>query len=128
MVDVEATLALAKLFMAERDIWNYLQGFFNKEIDRARTQPLHGNMNIMIDGRMREQNYQIPVLYLGNHQHYKNQIVFLRLDTPEMTCATLQSFIEQTRVINKKYGEPNFIIPLQKNSLPDGIIILAEKK
>src|SRR5260221_6284926 len=36
MVDVEATLALARLLFKEREMWNYLMGYFNKEQDQVR--------------------------------------------------------------------------------------------
>lgn len=165
MVDVEATLALAQRFFAERDMWNYIKGYFNKKIDQERLQalpttftfnqiksqttltsnqihlseydkepcgptssniPIHtaeqirknqfdGALGLMIDGRLREQNYQTPVLYLGMHRHYKNQLMWLRLDSPDLLQTTEDTVSTTTaRMINKKkLGEPNFILPLK---------------
>lgn len=126
LADVEATLALARIFFDEQPLWNYLQGFFNKATDERRTQALIDGIGIMIDGRSREQNFQMPVLLLGNHKIYKN-LVFLRLDTLELSECDSQSLVQQTRIISKKYGEPNFILPLEKNSLPETIVQLTQK-
>jgi exodeoxyribonuclease-1 len=115
IVDVEATIALARYFFQEKEMWDYLKGYFNKRIEQERLQPLQTNsIALMIDGRLRDQHYQVPVLYLGQHQHYKNQLLWLQLDTPELTQTTAENLTTTTRVTNKKLGEPNFILPLKE--------------
>lgn len=117
MVDVEATLALAQLFFKEREMWDYLTGYFNKEIEQARLQDLRHSPALMVDGIIgAEQFYQCPVLFLGMHKHYKNQMVWLRLDTEELTHVTPETIAEM-RVIHKKAGEPKFILPLKERFL-----------
>jgi exodeoxyribonuclease-1 len=101
MVDVEATLALAKKFFKFPEIWNYAASFFNKKLDTDRMQPLREA--IAIDGTFgTDANFQAPILFLGQHYHYKNQFLWLRLDKP---------IAEQTYVLRKKAGELLLILP-----------------
>jgi len=107
MVDVEATLAMARIFLKEGEMWNYISGYFNKRIDQERVS--HLKIGLCIDGIFgREQRYQCPVLFLGNHKYYKNQSIWLRLD---------QDIIENPWIIRKKWGEPSFILPMQDRFL-----------
>lgn len=120
MVDVEATLALAKRFFKEREMWDYLVGYFNKNTDNERTQSLKTEIALLFDGIFgTDKNYHCPVLYIGNHEHYKNQSLWLRLDTTRWE--TLEKISEKphefTRVIFKKPGEPNFVLPLKERFL-----------
>lgn len=112
MVDVEVTLELARRFLAEKEMWDYLQGYFKKEIDKTRMLQVQKNMALCVNGKLGHQaNYQCPVLYLGDHQHYKNQTIWLRLDSEELMHVTPDTLVEKTWTINKKPGEPNFILP-----------------
>ncbi|HSW69361.1 MAG TPA: exonuclease domain-containing protein [Gammaproteobacteria bacterium] len=113
MVDVEITLELARRFLHEHDMWEYLHGYFKKDIDKLRLQQIQ--TGICVNGKLgREINFQCPVLFLGNHQHYSNQTVWLRLDTKELTEITSETIFEKSRGINKKPGEPNFILPYKE--------------
>ncbi len=117
MVDVEATLALARIFFKEREMWDYLAGYFNKEQDQARLRELQNAPALMIDGILgAERYYQSPVLFLGMHRHYKNQMLWLRLDAEELTKIT-QETIPEIRVSHKKIGEPSFILPYKERFL-----------
>lgn len=114
MVDVEATLSLAKLFFKEREMWDYLAGYFDKKTELERLQSLQKHIVLMFDGMMGTENFfHCPVLFLGNHNHYKNQSLWLRLDYAELTDITSENLREKTWVINKKPGEPNFILPMK---------------
>jgi exodeoxyribonuclease I len=130
MVDVEVTLALARRLFAERKMWDYLKDYFNKKIEQERLQPLQNNViALMIDGRLRDQAYQSPVLYIGQHRHYKNQLLWLQLDSPELTKTTKENITATTRAANKKLGEPYFILPLKERfstRLHPERLILAE--
>jgi exodeoxyribonuclease-1 len=109
MVDVEATLALAKIFFQDREMWDYVTGYFNKKKDEERVQPL--KLALAIDGIFgAEQHYQSPVLFLGSHQHYKNQSIWLCLDQKDFK----NLLPEKRYIVRKKMGEPSFIIPLTK--------------
>lgn len=116
IVDVEATIALAKKLMQQQDTWQYALGYFNKEKDSERIQKLPTLLEkkhaILIDGIFgADQNFCAPVLHLGTHYHFKNQACWLRLDTENLSQATLNDFIQHSWVINKKYAEPGFVLP-----------------
>lgn len=115
MVDVEITLALAKRFSQDQEMWQYLQGYFNKKSDTDRIKQTGNQEALLIDSSFGfEKQYQSPVCSLGFHQHYKNQSLWLCLDTPDLTKSTAQDFIHYTRVKNKKLGEPGFIVPYRE--------------
>ncbi len=131
MVDVEVTRELALRFLQEREMWDYLQGYFKKEIDLQRMQDLQNETALLVSGKLGSQlQFQCPVLYLGKHRHYANQLLWLRLDTEDMTDITQENLVEKTWVINKKPGEPNFILPYKERflqKLTDERKLLAEK-
>lgn len=117
MVDVEVTLALARKFLQEKDMWDYLTAYFNKQTDEKRSQSLANKIGLMIYGKIgSEKFFQSPVLFLGNHLHYKNQL-WLRLDTEELASTTPDNINEKTWVIRKKLAEPGFILPLEEKYL-----------
>lgn len=118
MVDVEVTLELARRLLREPTMWNHLQGYFQKEIDSKRSQALQLEPALLIQTKLGSKNfYQCPVLFLGNHVHYKNQSQWLRLDTEDFTQFAPEQLIEKVYVINKKVGEPNFLLPLKERFL-----------
>jgi exodeoxyribonuclease-1 len=115
MVDVEATLELARRFFKEREMWNYVIGYFNKQVDEKRSQQLLDQTGLMIYGKMGTENFfQSPALLLGTHRHYKNQTLWLRLDTEELAKTTLDSIPETTWAMRKKLAEPGFILPFDE--------------
>ena len=117
MVDVEATLALARHFFKDRAMWDYLAGYFNKEIDQTRLENLKDSIVLLIDGMMGAENaFQCPVLFLGVHRHYKNQLLWLRLDAENLSQITSDT-VAEARVMHKKIGEPSFILPLKNRFL-----------
>jgi exodeoxyribonuclease-1 len=126
MVDVEITLAIAKLFMAERDMWDYVISYFNKQTDESRNNALPADLEsvygkhpqgLMILGRIGATNYyQAPVILLGNHTTYKNQ-AWLRLDTDNLMSTTADNIAETTWVFRKKVGEPGFVLPQKERFL-----------
>lgn len=123
MVDVEVTLALARAFIKNREIWDYAVAFFNKNTDKTRTQQLPialksalgiHHEGLMLDGIFGGTHaYQAPVLNLGDHQVFSNQSLWLRLDTEKLSESTLDTLIENTWVSRKKWGEPGFILPIK---------------
>jgi exodeoxyribonuclease-1 len=105
MVDVKITLELARRFIKHRDMWDYLCGYFDKETDLARMLKLPEA--IMVDVKFGADNdYQIPVLSLGTHNHYKNQTLWLRLDSDELKY-----------VKRKKPGEAYLLLPPNKTNI-----------
>lgn len=117
MTDVLATVELAKRFFQDQATWHYLSGFFNKEIDYSRHQLINNDANnlaILIDGKFGlAQQYQSAAISLGSHNHFRNQTLWLRLDLPELEEITCDNFIDKTWVVNKKMGEPCFVLPMK---------------
>lgn len=121
MVDVEATLALARRFFSRQDMWNYVTGYFSKALDQERILKLpvafdsglgtHRN-GIMTGSKFGpEQLYQAPVMYLGDSNAYKNQSLWLKLDEASLKEACVQSDFDAIRVMRKRMGEPPIILP-----------------
>jgi exodeoxyribonuclease-1 len=118
IVDVEATVALAARFHDDKEMWNYLASYFNKQKDEERVRQLQGEPGLLIEGFFGEhQRYQCAALPLGNHRHYKNQSLWLRLDTEELPTFTKETLKESTRVTFKKTGEPGFVLPFKARFL-----------
>lgn len=118
MTDVEMTLALAHYFFQERDMWEYLQNYFSKSADQKRMVDLGSKQAILVEGALGyEQHFQSAVYSLGLHQHYKNQSLWLRLDTHEFEKTPPDELIKQSWVQNKKLGEPGFILPFRDRFL-----------
>ncbi len=125
MVDVEACLNLARCLRADLSTWNYLAGYFDKQTDLARCEQIQQekNIGIMIDGKFgHSQCYQTAVLPLGNHLHYRNQYLWLRLDTEQLTEMNVDNFKDRTWVMNKRLGEPAFLLPMKKRFMKDYMI------
>lgn len=130
IVDIEATIALAKKFMQHSDTWQYALGYFDKEKESERIQKLPLLLDkkyaLLVDGIFgADQNFCAPILRLDTHYHYKNQTCWLRLDTENLSRSTLDDFIQHTWVINKKSAEPGFLLPLNEKYLPK---LTTEKK
>lgn len=119
MVDVEATVALARCFAQSGATWEYLLGYFDKHEELKRIQSLAPfepmpscSTAMLIDGSFGSQlNYQCPVLYLGEHKHYRNQTLWLRLDTNDLSQLTPDNQLALPWVVRRKRAEPPFFIP-----------------
>jgi exodeoxyribonuclease-1 len=121
MVDVEATIAVAKQLMKSEKMWDYCVSYFLKAEDQNRLSKLTPAFpddsyrlteGIFVQGILgHKNNYQAPVLNLGQHRHYKNQFIFLRLDQEELRQTTLESIDKTTWAMKKKLGEPGFLLP-----------------
>lgn len=113
MVDVEITLALARQLFADQTLWQYAIQYFQKNQDEKRIG--NQSMGLMINGKIGAKSQFIaPVLLLGPHLHYKNQLLWLRLDTPhfiQLDDITPEKIIEHTRIIKKRLGEPPIFLP-----------------
>ena len=117
MVDVQATLGLARRFFAAgQDMRDYLDGCFNKNIDTARlrklpvfTAQIPGlRLGIIINNQFgSDLNYQALGLYLGDSIPYPNQSLWLRLDWEDLRKYEPQDVY----AIRKKYGEAPIILP-----------------
>jgi exodeoxyribonuclease-1 len=112
MVDVQATVALAKHLQQDDAMWQYALGYFNKKTMLERLVKLPSEV-LFIDGALSaEQFYQCPLLNLGEHAVYKNKIVWLKLDRSELTDTTSTNIEEKTRAYYLKPGEDLIVLPL----------------
>ncbi|CAL7964301.1 Exodeoxyribonuclease I [Gammaproteobacteria bacterium] len=120
MTDVEATLALARLLRKAREMWDYLCGYFDKKIDLERLAKLtfvfgEYRQALLVDGSFGvEKFYQCPVLGLGMHNHYKNQSLWLPLDSPSLVETALDSIPKTTFIYRKRFAEQPLLLPLSK--------------
>ncbi len=121
IVDVEATVALARKLKQKKEIWQYTLGFFNKQQDEQRFHQLsrcsitHHIEALLVDPKIgAAQSFQAPVLYLGQHKHYKNQGLWLRLDDEKLLKATPNNLSEHTWVIKKRLGDLGFLLPIKE--------------
>ena len=121
MNDVDATIQLAShLKSANPEMWQYLIGYFDKNTDSERIKALpmafteHVDLRygLMIHAKFGAKNaYQGMLLALGNHNHYKNQTVWLRLDKDLITDFDFSHLDSNGQIIRKKYAEPGFMLP-----------------
>jgi exodeoxyribonuclease I len=111
MVDVDATVELAKLLKKNEEMWNYCLGYFNKKIDTDRISKLDGEAIYLMGKLGHKNNFHAPALCLGQHWHYKNQLVYLRLDLPELQTTKIDDLEKTTWTLKKKLGEPGIILP-----------------
>ncbi len=121
LVDVEASVELARRLLRDREMWDSVADHFNKRRDRARTEKLPRfsetlresyRLGLLVGLEVgAERNYLAPALFLGYSEHYNNQCLWLRLDRPELQETTPDNIAESTWVVRKKYGEPGIILP-----------------
>lgn len=120
ITDVEATLALARIFFKNEQMWHYAMDFFNKGVELKRRAKItsfletaHGKyqLALLIGATGSTDFFQYPALALGEHLHYKNQTLWLRLDKPELSITTKDTLTKTTWVAHKKAGE-TFLLPL----------------
>ncbi|MDR3492535.1 MAG: exonuclease domain-containing protein [Gammaproteobacteria bacterium] len=121
MVDVEVTLALAKIFFKAQDMWKYVTSYFDKKIDKERFLQLPESFKtpetalpeaLFVEGIFgANQNFICPAIFLGEHFYYKNLSLWLRLDTENLSLTTDETIAENTWVIRKKWGEPGLCLP-----------------
>lgn len=120
MVDVEVTLELARRLFQHKEMWDYGINSFDKLKDQARILKLPETLNgcqeaLAISSEFgSEQNFQSVVVSLGNHIHYKNQTLWLRLDRKELSEITLETIPQNTWVLRKRLGESYFLLPLKE--------------
>ncbi len=127
MVDVEATLALSKKLMQEKETWDYLTKYFNKksDLDRITKLPIAFESNhsphrlaLIADGRYgNDNNFLVPAISLGQHHHYKNQSLWLRLDDEKLQTINEKNIADTSFAIRKRAGETPMVLPYQDRFL-----------
>jgi exodeoxyribonuclease-1 len=121
IVDVSATVELARRFFSERKMWDYLEGYFEKDTDNLRVAELPisfqsaaggHQMGLMVNSEYGpQQNYLAPVLSIGTSIPYPNQTLWLRLDLSSLQETTGDSFADTTWIVRKRFGEPGILLP-----------------
>ncbi len=118
MVDVEATLALAKKLKEDTKLWENLLGCFIKSEESARlvklplipVEEVGYPFGLAVNGRFGvDQAYQVYVLGLGQHWHYKNQTIWLNLEDARILSGD-PAVIPEMWTLKKRLGEPPFIL------------------
>lgn len=137
IVDVEATVNLARKLKEDHKMWQYLFELFQKQKEQERLAklPLTAIQSILyprgiaVNGKFGpQQNYQVPVLGLGQHWHYRNQTLWLRLDDPRIIMGD-DALIPELWALRKRAAEPPFVIEpqIRFNHMGEERNSLAEK-
>jgi exodeoxyribonuclease I len=137
IVDVEMTLALARILKKENKMWDYLSGYFDKNTNLTRIAELKGPSNfgkakiaLLIDGIYGSENkFMRPVLFLGTHYHYKNQTIWLELDNINFIDLKAENITELPNIYRKKIGEIGLLLPFERrfNQLSESRLNLLEQ-
>lgn len=126
ITDVLVTVELAKrLKQVNPKMWQYLLDKFDKQTDEATMSQLDVGLEVADKGYKQaiavsgifgfKNNFMSAILDLGQHRHYKNQQIFMRLDS-----CLLSEFIEEygsleaehwRLTLNKKWGDTPLILP-----------------
>jgi len=118
MVDVAATVQLARRLKEDTKMWESLLGCFVKNEDLLRLGKLplvdvggvSYPMGLAVNGRFGvAKSYQVPVLGLGQHWHYANQTIWLNLDDERILSGD-EALIPELWSTKKKPAEPPFIM------------------
>ena len=121
MNDVEAVIELSKKMFQQKDIWNYCLDFFNKTRDEVRINNIDKKLDIQ-NTRFRiclmvsasfgsKANYMAPVIHIGESLPYKNQSLWLRLDSEDISGLNTDTDIKDTFVIRKRPADALIVLP-----------------
>ena len=127
MVDVEVTLALARKLIQDKTLWSFIIDYFGKKTDGTRLHHCDTHLKIgdddykiglMVNGNIgTASGYIAPVIELGMHAHYKNQLLWLRLDDEQLLKTKIDTIKATTRVFKKRLAEPPIFLPLKDRYL-----------
>lgn len=126
LVDVAATVALARRLRQDEALWQDCLSLFDKTktADQLEQLPLYLERPsaLLIHSRFGYNQFcQVPALYLGQSELAGTRHLWLRLDKPELTQTTtdLNNLDDTTWVIRQKPGEPPFIRPPRPHKLSE---------
>jgi exodeoxyribonuclease I len=126
LVDVRATLELAKILRENQQMWNYCIGYFDKRTDQRRFNLALGNNNApqLVDGIpvinlacnkfQSKNNFVTTTYFIGVDNHHNHK--FLRLDDKAFDFNTIDKVHDNIWVINKKLGDNILILPDHENT------------
>ena len=121
MSDVEALIALSQNFFQNKKIWTYCLDFFNKTRDQARIEKIETGFKVQAR-RFKlglivstafgpDVQYMAPVVHLGQSHPYKNQSLWLRLDTDDILGLESGAKLKDTFVTRKRPGDALIVLP-----------------
>ena len=121
MSDVEAVIALSRKWFQQKDIWKYCLDFFNKTRDEVRINSIKKEFSVQ-NKRFRiclmvstsfgaKANYMVPVIHLGQSMAYKNQNLWLRLDSDDILGMDKKVDVNDTFVIRKRPADALIVLP-----------------
>jgi exodeoxyribonuclease I len=123
LADVQATLALAQRLREDEAMWQYALGYFDKAEACRRIAALpachdypEGQLGVVVEGGLGAVvQFHAPVLVLGQHRVYRNQVILLRLDhfsAERFHADGVQNM--GSCIMRKKYSESRLIIPFNR--------------
>lgn len=125
--DVRATVALAQLLAQDSQMWAYALGYFDKTTMQDRLQQWRSDVGVgqhtfktalYVDGALGYgQAFQAPVMVLGAHHVYRNQLILLRLDSGDLTATDVDSVATIPTIIRKKLTEGGLLLPMKPRFL-----------
>lgn len=112
--DVKVTVCCAQELAKNPEKFSYVMGYFQKDVDKARMVKYcddHKGIKhaLMMDTRFSFANqFMRPVVFIGYHEIYRNQTLWLTIDVP---LQNLEEDEIRKKLYRKKVGEPGFILP-----------------
>lgn len=125
--DVLATIEVAKLLRLDAEFWSWAAGFFVKEVDQQR---IYDASEVVAASSLKvvswvggffgaAHNFLATTCFLGKHQHYTNQTLWLRLDLEPLN----DGLITQSKfILRKRLGEPPFALSGVSNKEASALI------
>lgn len=124
MVDVEATLELARRFAADPHRWQFALESFDRQVDRSRIDSMPAGpgglpLSIAYDARAGcQRNFSQPCLLLGESHAYRGQQLWLPVDRALAEDSVAPVLVDPetalTRILRRRAGEPPIMLPAQQ--------------
>jgi len=121
MVDVEATVELAKKLATEKNFWDYFEKSFEKKIDIERREKLgvsfeseYGKhyLGLMINTKFgTAAMYNAPVISIGKSSHYSNQNIWIRIDNENLKTVNSENLFKTVYAIRRLDGGIEVLMP-----------------
>lgn len=121
LVDVEATVELAKKLSTEKSFWDYFEKSFEKQTDIERREKLgvafesefgKHYLGLMINAKFGTSvMYNAPVISVGKSKHYSNQNIWIRIDNENLKTVTAENLFKTVYSIRRLDGGIEVLMP-----------------
>ena len=121
MNDVESLIELSKKLFNQKETWHYCLDFFSKTKEETRINRIKSDFQIQNENFRvcimislsfgSKVNYMAPVIHLGQSRPYKNQSLWLRLDSEAIPGFGNELNAKDGHVIRKRPGDGLIILP-----------------